>query len=112
MSDAWNKEMKNVARVMEQGMIFLFFLTILVLIVLQNVLLVFDVFPLGKMLALSIQNEKAAVRFMFHKYSAQRFGRDFCQKSPPLHLLPNIQQKRQHLEKRIEQLGNKVNNRK
>lgn len=74
--------------------------------------LIVHVFPLGKMLASSVQNEKAAVRFMFHKYSAQRFGRDFCQKSPPLHLLPNIQQKRQHLEKRIEQLVDEVNNRK
>lgn len=112
MSGAWNEEMKNVARVMEQGMNFFVFFHYFGTIVLQNVLLVVDVFPLGKMLALSIQNEKAAVRFMFHKYSAQRFGRDFCQKSPPLHLLPNIQQKRQHLEKRIEQLEDKVNNRK
>lgn len=74
--------------------------------------LIVDVFSLGKMLASSIQNEKAAVRFMFHKYSAQKFGRYFYQKSPPLHLLPNIQQKRQHLEKRIEELGDKLNNRK
>lgn len=67
---------------------------------------------IGRKLAFSTKNNYAVARFILNKYEAKELGCDFFKKHPPLQRLGSIREKRQQLERRIEECKELWNKRK